>query len=241
MNSKYKESSLKIKLGNVVSEGQVENQYKKVGYKNITKESIEDTTKEINDYFSKLEQNSSNPSDKLVLIFPKYEEYKIAASLIWFFEINARVFTSVTDCVSVMNSLSNSGKKYSQIYIGSHGGGQEGLLSSIDEKEKTTLNGNFTNSLKKLIKPNRTSIFFSACRGANYNAYFMKQFAEETNTFVYASEGDFNWVLNKSEGGVWMCPPLPKVNWDSIWEYSDLMSMKYCGCKRTNSTPFDWM
>lgn len=50
MNSKYKESSLKIKLGNVVSEGQVENQYKKVGYKNITKESIEDTTKEINDF-----------------------------------------------------------------------------------------------------------------------------------------------------------------------------------------------
>ena len=75
------------------------------------------STKEINDYFSKLEQNSSNPSDKLVLIFPGYGQYSIVASLIWFFEINARVFTSVTDCVSVMNSLSNNGKKYSQIYI----------------------------------------------------------------------------------------------------------------------------
>jgi hypothetical protein len=50
MNPKYKESNLKIKLGNVVSFNQVENQYKKVGYKNITMEGVQDTTNEINDF-----------------------------------------------------------------------------------------------------------------------------------------------------------------------------------------------
>ena len=142
------------------------------------------TTQEVNTYFNELNQEYASQSDKLVLIFPGYGQYSVVATAIFLGRINAQVFTSINDCIEVINSLANKGKKYSQIYIGSHGGGREGLLTTIDEPESATIFGPFADALKSIRIAGQTRIIFSACSGADYpGGYFMKGIAEELDCY----------------------------------------------------------
>jgi hypothetical protein len=199
---------------------------------------------EANSYLSELNDKYAPKSTKLVLIFPGYGQYNIVASMIYISRINAQVFTSINDCIKVINDLSSKGKSYEQIYIGSHGGGQEGLLYSIDEEDNSSVLGGLVSALSKITIPNKTKIMFSACNAADSTGWYMKRIAELTNSFVYASEGYYDWVNNKSEKGFWLCPPIPKVTGilqgllddegDSRW------TKEGNKCRKVGSAPFSW-
>lgn len=189
---------------------------------------------EIKNYLEELNQQYASDSKKLVLIFPGYGQYTVVATAVYLFGINAQVFTSINDCILVMNDLASKGKKYTQIYVGSHGGGYEGLLHSIDDDYNSTVFGGFSKALSRLTVPNQTKILFSACGGADITGFYMKKIAEETGSFVYGSEGNFNWIDNESEGGLWVCPPSPKTS-DQAYT-----NKHWNGCKRADSAPFDW-
>jgi hypothetical protein len=190
---------------------------------------------EINNYFEELNEKYAPDSSKLVLIFPGYGQYTIAATAIFLAGINAHVFTSINDCIDVINNLVSKGKKYLQIYVGSHGGGHEGLLRTIDEEDDVSIFNGFSSSLAQLTIPNKTLILFSACGGANdiSSGYILKKIAEETESYVYASEGNFNWVDNKSEGTLWMCPPNPKL-------HGKYATKEYNFCYKVSSAPFNF-
>jgi hypothetical protein len=185
---------------------------------------------DINNYFKTFD---TPEKEKLVLIFPGYGQYTVVSTLLYL--TDARVFTSINDCISVINSLASRGKKYNEIYIGSHGGGSEGLLHSIDDGYGSSLFNGFSDSLSKIVIPGSTKVLFSACSGADDSGFFMKKFAERTNTYVYASEGDYDWIMNTSEKGFWVCPPTPKL------EDMGFSTKKYNKCKRVNSSPFSWL
>ena len=177
----------------------------------------------------------------MVLIFPGYGQYSIVASTIYLLGINAQVFTSINDCVKVLNNLDKQGKKYSQIYIGSHGGGNSGLLYSIDEGDNTNLGskyGGLIQSLRSITLPGKTNIVFSACGGAN-SRLDLKWVAEQMNENIYASEGPYDWIANTSEKGFWMCPPNPSINTTSPTSYGKMRQNNYF-CKRVESVPFSW-
>ena len=115
---------------------------------------------DVNNYFTELNNTHAPNSSTLVLIFPGYGQYSIVASTIYLLGINAQVFTSINDCVKVLNNLDKQGKKYSQIYIGSHGGGNSGLLYSIDEGDNTNLGskyGGLIQSLRSITLPGKTN------------------------------------------------------------------------------------
>jgi RNA processing factor Prp31 len=59
---------------------------------------------DINNYFTELNNTYAPDSSKLVLIFPKYGQYSVVASTIYLLGINAQVFTSINDCVKVLNN-----------------------------------------------------------------------------------------------------------------------------------------
>lgn len=187
---------------------------------------------EVNSYLSELNDEYASNSTKLVLIFPGYGQYSVVASMIYISGINAQVFTSINDCIKVINNLASQGKSYEQIYIGSHGGGKEGLLYSIDEEDNSSVLGGLVSALSKITIPNKTKIMFSACNAADYTGWYMKQIAELTNSFVYASEGYYDWVENESEKGFWLCPPTPKVM-GAITKESNK-------CRKVGSAPFSW-
>ena len=188
------------------------------------------SVKDINNYLETFDDTSK---EKLVLIFPGYGQYTVVSALLSL--TDARVFTSIKDCISVINSLAAKGKKYNEIYVGSHGGGSEGLLRSIDDGHGSSLFNGFSDSLAKIVIPGSTKVLFSACNGADNSGFFMKKFAEKTNTYVYASEGSYDWIMNSSENGFWMCPPTPKL------EDKGFSTLKYNKCKRVDSSPFNWM
>lgn len=192
---------------------------------------------EVNEYLSELNDEYAPKSSKLVLIFPGYGQYSIVASLIYLSGINAQVFTSINDCIKVIDDLSSQGKKYEQIYVGSHGGGKEGLLHSIDEEHSSSVLDKLVNSISKIVVPGKTKIVFSACNGADYTGWYMKRIAELTNSFVYGSEGTYDWIANKSERGFWVCPPTPKTTTDKQgWPWTKEYNM----CKKVYSSPFSW-
>jgi hypothetical protein len=193
---------------------------------------------EINSYLTELNNTYSPNSSKLVLIFPGYGQYSIVASSIYLSGINAQVFTSINDCIKVLNELANQGKTYGQIYIGSHGGGDKGLLRSIDEGDKSNLGSRYDgllDALRKVSVSNKTKIVFSACGGAN-GLFDLKWVAEQMDAFVYGSEGNYDWVENTSEKGFWVCPPTPTIDSKKF----DVSSENNWYCKRVNSVPFSW-
>ena len=191
---------------------------------------------EVNNYFDELNNTYAPESKKLVLIFPGYGQYNIVAGMIYLSKINGYVFTSINDCINLINKLSSKGKSYEQIYIGSHGGGREGLLYSIDDKDNSSLLNGLVGSLAKITIPGKTKIIFSACNAADSTGYFMKRIAELTNSYVYASEGTYDWVMNSSERGFWLCPPKPIMTDERIsWT-----SKGYNLCKKVPSVPFGW-
>jgi len=195
------------------------------------------SVKDINNYFKTFD---TPEKEKLVLIFPAYGQYTVVSSLLSL--TDARVFTSINDCISVINSLASKGKKYNEIYVGSHGGGSEGLLHSIDDGDGSSIFNGFSDSLSKIVIPGSTKVLFSACNGADDEGFFMKKFAERTNTYVYASEGAYDWIMNSSEKSFWMCPPTPKLEdvgfytnrWNKFKKNKNI-------CKRVNSSPFSWL
>ena len=196
---------------------------------------------DVNNYFTELNNTHGPNSSKLVLIFPGYGQYSIVASTIYLLGINAQVFTSINDCVKVLNNSDKQGKKYSQIYIGSHGGGNSGLLYSIDEGDNTNLGskyGGLIQSLRSITLPGKTNIVFSACGGAN-SRLVLKWVAEQMNENIYASEGPYDWIANTSEKGFWMCPPNPSINTTSSTSYGKMRQNNYF-CKRVESVPFSW-
>ena len=193
---------------------------------------------DVNNYLTKLNNTYSPDASKLVLIFPGYGQYTIVASAVYLSGINAQVFTSISDCVKVLTNLSKQGKKYNQIYIGSHGGGDKGLLYSIDEGDKSDLGsryGGLIEALRKVKSPGNTKIVFSACGGAN-SRFDLKWVAEQMNEYVYGSEGAYDWIENTSEKGFWVCPPKPPIESTDI----DVSAENSWYCKRVNSVPFSW-
>ena len=187
----------------------------------------------VNSYLDTLNDQHAKDSSKLVLIFPGHGQYTVVATAIYIFNINAHVLTSVSDCINIINKLASKGKKYTQIYIGSHGGGKEGLIHSIDDDSSTSLFDGLSSALSRVTIPNTTKILFSACYGAR-QAQYLKRIAEQTGSFVYASDGLFDWIRNASEGNLWLCPPTPKTS-------DRFSSMKYNHCKVVNSAPFNFM
>lgn len=187
---------------------------------------------DVNNYFDKLNNTYAPNSSKLVLIFPGYGQYSIVASTIYLSGINAQVFTSVNDCIKVLNDLAKQGKKYNQIYVGSHGGGTRGLLSSIDEGNTPSLDG-LIQALNGVKSPGKTNIVFSACGGAD-SRYALKWVADQMGENTYGSEGAYDWIANTSENGFWMCPPKPELFTKGVNKLNNWF------CKRVDSVPFSW-
>jgi hypothetical protein len=191
---------------------------------------------DVNKYFDELNNTYAPNSSKLVLIFPGYGQYSIVASTIYLSGINAKVFTSINDCIKVLNDLAKQGKKYNQIYIGSHGGGDRGLLYSIDEGDKSSLGSSYDGLIQALnsVKlPGKTNIVFSACGGAN-SRYSLKWVADQMGENTYGSEGAYDWIANTSEKGFWMCPPKPELFTKGVDKSNNWF------CKKVDSVPFSW-
>jgi len=152
-----------------------------------------------------------------------------------------------------LKKLSDEGKKFDEIVIGSHGSESGGnLFMYVDGDDIVRSDTSFLEKLKPLVKPNRTIVLFTSCYGAK-NLSVLKHAAEVLNTTVYGFMGisipGLNKLLNKAQqvGNVFR-----KNNRNKIYSCNsnktgdptkmsnaDLLSKFYCSSENTH--PIKWL
>lgn len=140
---------------------------------------------------------------KVRLVFPLENWERVALYLVQFFQIVTGVFKNLGEALKFVSDLGKKNVVTDELVVGSHGYA-ETLLMTEDEGS-FRFNNNFLLDLKKIIDPN-TTIFFTACSGADY-LDTLKNAAEKLEVGVYGSAGLYNYVTNTSERGFYWCSP----------------------------------
>jgi hypothetical protein len=141
--------------------------------------------------------------EKVRLIFPKNNWEKLGLSLLRSFNIFTGYFESLSEALRIVGDMSKDGVKTKELVIGSHGGGEQLLMTKSGEDYK--FDNSFLEDIKQIVTPS-TKVFFTACHGAD-NLEMLKDAAEKLGVGAYASKGIYNFVTNESEKGFYWCSP----------------------------------
>ena len=141
--------------------------------------------------------------EKVRLIFPKNNWEKLGLSLLRSFNIFTGYFESLSEALRIVGDMSKDGVKTKELVIGSHGGGEQLLMTKSGEDYK--FDNSFLDDIKQIVTPS-TKVFFTACHGAD-NLEMLKDAAEKLGVGAYASKGIYNFVTNESEKGFYWCSP----------------------------------
>jgi hypothetical protein len=125
-----------------------------------------------------------------------------AVSILKNFGVVTGIFDSLESAKKYTNTLSKKGVKVDEFVIGSHGGFGE-LLSPAKEGGKYQFDNSFLYSFKPILKSNST-VFFTACNGANY-LEVLKDAADKLGIGVYGAAGLYNYVTNSTDKGFYYC------------------------------------
>ncbi len=111
------------------------------------------------------------------------------------------VLNSKNNYDKLVETLRSNGVKLDKLLIGSHGDGKYLLMTN----NIGVANDDFLSSIKDIIIPNKTIIYFTACYGAE-RLRLLYDAALKTQTTVYASIG-INYGGFGSQGGFYLCSP----------------------------------
>lgn len=139
---------------------------------------------------------------KVRLVFP-LENWELLVYLAKAFQIVTGVFRNLGQALKFVSYLSEKNVVTDELVVGSHGYAETLLMTK--EEGSFRFNNNFLLDLKKIIDSN-TTIFFTACSGADY-LDTLKNAAEKLEVGVYGSAGLYNYVTNTSERGFYWCSP----------------------------------
>lgn len=144
----------------------------------------------------------SDPS-KVRLIFPQKNWEKIGNYLMKKFGVITEFFESLSEAKNKVKEIAESKIHVKELVIGSHG--TEGTLLMTESEGMFYFDNSFINELKTIVKPD-TTVFFTACHGADY-LDSLKDAAERLGVRVYGSAGIYNYITNESEKGFYYCEP----------------------------------
>ena len=166
-----------------------------------------------------LKKVPTNTIKKVALVFPKR---------VWYEELGVRImnalgvisgwFRSLSEALGYVGELRKKGVKTDQLVIGSHGGGEELLITQQEGLFK--FDNKFLLDLKGIIHTNST-VFFTACHGADHLTV-LKNAAETLGIGAYGAQGVYNYATNSAENGFYWCsaqpvnPNLMKSNQDKM-------------------------
>ena len=139
---------------------------------------------------------------KVRLVFP-LENWELLVYLAKAFQIVTGVFRNLGQALKFVSYLSEKNVVTDELVVGSHGYAETLLMTK--EEGSFRFNNNFLLDLKKIVDSN-TTIFFTACSGADY-LDTLKNAAEKLEVGVYGSAGLYNYVTNTSERGFYWCSP----------------------------------
>lgn len=144
--------------------------------------------------------------EKVALLFPQgvwYEE--LGAWFLNFYGIVSGWFRSLAEALGYVNKLAEKGVVTNQLVIGSHGSGGQLLIT---QKEGYFYYDNkFILDIKKIID-SKTTVFFTACQGANY-LELLKDAADKLGVGAYGAMGVYNYISQSSERGFYWCSAKP--------------------------------
>ena len=161
--------------------------WKKTDYKRSIKESV-------------LKEGLLKTSS-LYLTFPKKGWETIGAYLMKSLGIVTGVFTSSEDAINVVRKKKGNMKTpLKEVVIGSHGDGQNLLMS----RGKGLAVDGLLSELKDVVGDD-TTIFFTACYGADFLFQLCHASAELGGNTVHGAAGIYNYISNTAEQGYYSC------------------------------------
>lgn len=145
-----------------------------------------------------------NKIKKVSLIFPIKSWEFFVNKIFKALGIVTGVYNSLDEAIKFIQTLKSQNVKVDELIIGSHGT-YGTLLMTMKERLRYTFDNSFLESIRGVIH-NRSKVFFTACRGADY-LDGLKDAAEKLGTGVYGSAGIYNPVTNQSQKGFYYCSP----------------------------------
>ena len=146
-----------------------------------------------------------NVVDKVRLIFPKSKWEEVGLYLLKQFKIFTGYFRSLGEALQIVDGMINDGVKTNELVVGSHGGGEQLLMTQTGENFR--FDNSFLEKIKQIVTPT-TKVFFTACHGAD-DLEMLKDAAEKLGVGAYAASGVYNYITNKAEKGFYYCSPNP--------------------------------
>ena len=143
---------------------------------------------------------------KVALVFPQkiwYEEFGTA--IMNALGVISGWFRSLPEAIGYVNQLEKEGVKTDQLIIGSHGAGQELLITQQEGQFK--FNNRFLSDIKNIIHSN-TTVFFTACQGADH-LFMLKNAAEILGVGAYGAQGVYNFITQSADRGFYWCSAKP--------------------------------
>lgn len=114
-------------------------------------------------------------------------------------------FRSLAEALGYVKKLEEKGVITNQLVIGSHGSG--GQLLITQKEGYFHYDNQFILDIKKIID-SKTTVFFTACEGADY-LEVLKDAAEKLGVGAYGAAGLYNYITQSSEKGFYWCSANP--------------------------------
>lgn len=168
-----------------------EGSYEEVEYSKLPKD----------EYFEMVRSIPPKSIKRVRLIFPQQNWETKALEYLKKLGVVTGVYKSLSQAKKFILNLSSKQITTNELVIGSHG--DEGTLLSTKVGEYFYFNNSFVNDLKGIVNTN-TTVFFTACYGADY-LLSLKDAAEKLGVGAYGSSGVYNYVTNSSEKGFYYC------------------------------------
>lgn len=153
-----------------------------------------------------LDKIPSQRIERVALLFPKKSWYEELGS--WILNklgVVSGWFRSLAEALGYVKKLEEKGVITNQLVIGSHGSGGELLITQKDGLFH--YNNQFLLDIKKIID-SKTTVFFTACEGADY-LEVLKDAAEKLGVGTYGAAGLYNYITQSSEKGFYWCSANP--------------------------------
>ena len=142
---------------------------------------------------------------RVSLIFPKDGWETKAVNLLKKVGVVTGVFKSSVEAIEAIKTFKNKGIKVKELVIGSHGDGQNLLITQKEDKSNRKYATDLLKNVKDIIT-RETKVFFTACYGADY-LYNLVDSANKLGVGVYGSRGIYNYITNSAEKGYYYCKP----------------------------------
>ena len=209
--------------------------WKKTDYKRSIKESV-------------LEEGIFK-TKSLYLTFPKPGWETIGGYLMKALGIVTGVFTNAQEAIDVVRKKENRiDPPLNELVIGSHGDGQQLLMGGGSE-------GLPVNDLLREVKGfvgSDTTVFFTACYGADFLKQLCLASSELNGHRVYGAAGIYNYISNTAQKGFYSCQMSPRQH-NEFYNDSEKFNIVFGSdksndylinkgfCKRESNAPINWV